>query len=129
MRPPITAIINSMTSMPIRDPVPAVSSPIPVNWACIIQSPIDKTDNGTSSIRLRVFPAASSGPITPSANAGMNARSMPAATRGRNTVVKVIAKRPTSHSSASGAPRSGGAPVQFGTAVSMNPASPAAAKP
>jgi hypothetical protein len=132
MRPPVPAIINSMTSIPIRDPVPAVSSPMPVNCTCIIQSPIQNTASGISSIRLRAFRAAGSGPITPRTNAGMNARSMPAATRGGNRVVKVIARRPTSHSSASaasGAPRSGDAPVQFGTAVSLNPANPAAAKP
>jgi len=52
MRPPITVIINSITSMPIREPVPAVSSPIPVNWACIIQSPIQNTASGISSISL-----------------------------------------------------------------------------
>jgi hypothetical protein len=132
MRPPITVIINSITSMPIREPVPAVSSPIPVNRACIIQSPIQNTASGISSIRLCAFRVATSGPMMPSTNAGMNARSMPAPTCGGKTAGKVIAKRPTSHSSASpasGAPRSGGAPVQFGTAVSMNPVSPAAAKP
>jgi len=99
---------------------------------CISRSAMPRTDTAAIIGRFRQFrPARISRATTPASTAG-NERSTTAASPAGTRAEIRQAMRPSSHkaaSSPSGAPLTGGRPVQLGSAVSRNPAIVAMTKP
>ena len=131
IRPPTKEISKNSVTSPSRSPSCAVSA-IPSASRCTSRLPISRSDSAPSIGRFRQLRPTMISRATTARNAAGNDRSASAATgvpitAESRTATRPIAQRRTSV--ASGPPCKGRRPVQFGIAVSKNPATVAAAKP
>ena len=131
IRPPTTEISTMTAARPRRHPSPAVTA-TPAPSKCISRLAVPKTPNAPIIARLRQFRAARISRATSRASTVENERSTIAANHAGTSSETMHTTGPSNHKlarSAKGAPLIGGRPVQFGIAVSRNPAIVAITKP